>query len=288
MLRDSGNSHRPYETHGSYGVRGCSFLGRLAGVRRPLITVPAVVVVAHPDDEVIGIGAQLGRLEEVRVVHVTDGSPRDLADAQRAGFASAEDYAKARRLESLRALELAGVPEARALQLGVRDQEAALALVRMTEELAQLFERNRPSVVFTHPYEGGHPDHDATAFAVHAACALLKRAPLVVEMAYYHWRGQAMRAGRFLPRALARVWTLHLHPEEVQRKQEMLDCFTTQQQVVRMFCARVERFRIAPVYDFTVPPHPGALGYEMWGLGMSGETFRSLAHEAVNELRCRV
>ena len=33
----------------------------------------------------------------------------------------------------------------------------------------------RPDVVLTHAYEGGHSDHDATAFAVHLAAGVMRR-----------------------------------------------------------------------------------------------------------------
>jgi len=46
----------------------------------------AMAVVAHPDDETVGAGALLDRLDDVVVVHVTDGAPRDLADARSAGW----------------------------------------------------------------------------------------------------------------------------------------------------------------------------------------------------------
>ncbi len=36
-----------------------------------------MIVVAHPDDETIGLGAQLRRFEDALLVHVTDGAPRD-------------------------------------------------------------------------------------------------------------------------------------------------------------------------------------------------------------------
>jgi hypothetical protein len=44
-----------------------------------------LLVVAHPDDEVVGVGGQLARLMGVRLLHVTDGAPRNLLDAQAAG-----------------------------------------------------------------------------------------------------------------------------------------------------------------------------------------------------------
>jgi len=46
----------------------------------------------------------------------------------------------------------------------------------------------------------------------------------------------------------------------------------------------MERFRAAPVYDFTQAPHPGKLFYENFDWGMTGERWRDLAAEALNEL----
>jgi N-acetylglucosamine malate deacetylase 2 len=46
----------------------------------------------------------------------------------------------------------------------------------------------------------------------------------------------------------------------------------------------VERFRPAPVYSFTEPPHPGKLFYENFDWGMTAERWRRLAAEALEEL----
>lgn len=53
----------------------------------------------------------------------------------------------------------------------------------------------------------------------------------------------------------------------------------------RSFPIDVERFREAPEYDFTQPPHEGRLHYEYFDWGMTGDRWRSLASEAEMVLR---
>ena len=62
------------------------------------------VVSPHPDDEIIGAGTRLPLIENVVVAQVTDGSPRDLADARANGFLTCEDYARARHAELIKAI----------------------------------------------------------------------------------------------------------------------------------------------------------------------------------------
>ncbi|HWH72568.1 MAG TPA: PIG-L family deacetylase, partial [Candidatus Sulfotelmatobacter sp.] len=157
------------------------------------------IVVAHPDDEVIGAGAQLSRWAQAQVIHVTDGAPRNMADALAAGFRSREEYALARRKELESALALTGFLPARLHGLGCVDQEAAWHLAELVVALAEQLHAFQPEWVLTHPYEGGHPDHDATAFAVHGACQWLReqhgRAPAILEMTSYHNGAGRMIAG---------------------------------------------------------------------------------------------
>jgi len=64
-------------------------------------------------------------LARARIVLSPDGAPRNLADAQAAGFATGRAYAAARDRELRDALTLAGVP-GEALVGCIPDQQAAL------------------------------------------------------------------------------------------------------------------------------------------------------------------
>jgi LmbE family N-acetylglucosaminyl deacetylase len=247
-----------------------------------------MIVAAHPDDEVIGAGAQLAKLPGLAIVHTTDGAPRDGRDANAAGFAKWQAYARARRRELAAALKLAGIPEGAARQLDFADQGASFHLVALTQALATTLEEIRPDVVITHPYEGGHPDHDATAFAVHAACTLLARRglrpPALLEMTCYHAGNGGMVTSRFLPWPGTQVTTLALDGAAREAKRQLVACFATQRQVLAQFPIEVERFRPAPPYDFARPPHGGQLYYEHFPWGVDGLRWREMARGALCEL----
>lgn len=255
----------------------------------------ALVVAAHPDDETLGAGALLARLPEARVVHITDGVPKDPRFIAKAFAGTPEEYGPARRRELEAAMALAGILPERLLRVeGVADQEAVNALPRLARELAGLFRRLRPEVVITHAYEGGHPDHDAAALAVRAAAELIRRGrrdppPRIVEMALYHARPGAESAREmvrheFLP-PVDQARTLELSPAERDLKERMLGCFASQRSTIAWFLPPVrEVFRPAPPFDFSRPPHEGRLQYELWGFPMDGARWRDLARDAVEEL----
>lgn len=263
-------------------------LGAAAG--RPWPPAPrTMLVAAHPDDEAVGAGARLSRLRDARFACVTDGAPRDGRDAARHGL-KPEDYAKLRAGELEAALGSCGIAPTQVVRLGIADQQAALNLAQIATALAGLFADAGTEAVLTHPYEGGHPDHDACAFGVHAACRLLRarggEPPAIVEMAGYHGGPEGLRAGAFLP---ARDETpdealVRLTPEEQVRKRALLACHASQEQTLRQFPLELERFRIAPHHDFLQPPHAGQLYYERHPWGMNGERFRALAAQAFEEL----
>ncbi|HLU48914.1 MAG TPA: PIG-L family deacetylase, partial [Planctomycetota bacterium] len=253
-------------------------LARFAGRSEPIAPRATSIVVAHPDDETIGAGSLLGALDGAVLLHVTDGSPKDESDARRAGCGTGHEYALLRRRELERALEFAGARHLRMRSLGIRDQDAVHHLADLARELSSVFESCGTEVVLTHPFEGGHPDHDAIAFAVRSACALLehrgRRAPAILEMTSYHASaadGGTMATGVFLPGIGSRGSVHQLSEAAREIKRELYACFASQRSVLGAFRHDIERFRPAPSYSFEEPPHAGSLFYETFAHGATRE-----------------
>jgi len=237
--------------------------------RRASTDLPVAIVAAHPDDETIGAGASLGLFRNLVLIHVTDGAPRAGPDAVAAGFVDGRAYAAARRRELHAALDIAEAFPV-LMELGAADQGASLLMPALAEALAALWRRHGTQVAITHPYEGGHPDHDATAFATHATGIA------VLEMASYHAGPDGIETGVFLPNGPAPL-VVTLDAAEQARKRAMLGCFMTQHATLAPFGCTHETFRPAPAYAFDRPPHDGILHYERHDWGMTGAEWRMLA-----------
>lgn len=261
------------------------FLTRLCAPGATPDATPVLLVCAHPDDDVIGAGTRLSRLPRAVVAYVTGGAPADMGDAARLGFPTGAAYAAARALEAETALALAGVDRSRIVRLGLVDQEVTPRIGKLAASLAATLRDTAAEVVLTHPYEGGHPDHDATALAVRLACRHLRaageRAPELVEFAGYYAGGPlGIAVQEFLPVDGVQVVTARLDPADRDLKRRMLAAHASQQVILRFVPVDRERFRPAPAYDFRRPPHPGRPLYETFLPGWTGERWRRLAGEA--------
>ncbi len=241
------------------------------------------VVVAHPDDETIGCGALLSRLENVTVILVTDGSPCSGADALRAGFETPLAYGQARSRELKKALAVAGVDETQIIELGVPDQKVCRSLASISQRLASLFESKGITTVLTHAFEGGHPDHDGVALCVHAAGSLLKdRAPTLIEMPYYHLEADRMAAQTFCDGEDEIV--VAASPHQRQIKMKMMAAHASQSETLRAFSAEVERYRRARPYDFRTLPNGGRIFYSRFDCGFHPHEWSPLACKALRAI----
>lgn len=251
----------------------------------------AMIVVAHPGDETIGAGARLERLRHANFVYLTDGAPRRMPDAHSRSFRTQSELAGARRAEAHSALASLGVGPRQLHWLGAVEQEATCQLARLVRRLARLIAHAKPAAVLTHPYEGGHPDHDAAAFAVHSACELVQRtggaAPAVLEMACVHQGPNGVTDGAFLPDAEREATARRLGTAEQAAKRRLISHFKTQAAVLAMIPLVYEHFRLAPDYDFAEPPTPGTLFYETQDWSFNGSRWRTLVRAASLELGLR-
>jgi LmbE family N-acetylglucosaminyl deacetylase len=250
----------------------------------------ALLVFAHQDDETVALGGRLGRYGAAYLLHATDGAPRNEHDSRAHGFLTWREYHNARARELACALDLAGIGAMQHSCLEIADQGASLHLAELTRSILAHIDSLQPEVIFTHPYEGGHPDHDACAFAVHHAVAMRAAAgqtpPQIIECAFYHAGDLGIETGRFLPAPENPPEAVYeLNPDEQAHKRALLQCFVTQTETLSYFNLSQERFRIAPHYDFTRPPHFGPAFYDGFPWGMASKRFCELAAQAEQELR---
>ena len=236
----------------------------------------AIAVFAHPDDATMGFGAQLGRFDDLNMVVVTDGTPPNLNYAASRGFDSTEAFAQVRWDEMVTALSLVGVAHERVQAYGFEDGSVCRRLLTLIERLEQ--DLAGADIVLTQCFEGGHTDHDAVAMAVHLACAAIDpdRRPLIVEAPFYSLQAGLFKTQAFPAGGSGLAVSVPLGPEQQALKRQIKICYRSQRYNLAQFIDDVERFRIAPTYDFSQLANDGALLYEVNGF-MSGQQWLAMA-----------
>lgn len=230
----------------------------------------AVMLVAHPDDEVIAFGGLMQRMKRAVVVFATDGAPREPGFWR--DYASRHDYAEARRHEARQALAITGAEAvflSDQVKDGIVDQELFLRLPQAISAFETVVDQVAPASLLTLAYEGGHPDHDACTF-VCSRVGQSKKIP-VWESPLYHRNSDGSAAVQRFPRLTRQEINYDVEGEAFHKKLEMFHTYKSQKLVLDGFRPEIEQFRPLANYDFTQPPLPCKLNYEWWQWPMSGQ-----------------
>jgi len=216
-----------------------------------------MIIVAHPDDEAIGAGMLLQRMQDPLLVFCTDGGPKD--EFFWKAYGSREEYVHVRHQEAREAAEIAGVKKVAFLDFP--DQELYLNLRGALTEVEKLANQHRIEAVLTHAYEGGHPDHDSCALLGYLLGRSLDLP--VWEMPLYHQTTSGGHAQSFVKRN-GRSVRLRVKPSELKIKRRMVDAHQSQNLALSPFNLALERFRPQAIYDFREPPEAEVINYEAW------------------------
>jgi LmbE family N-acetylglucosaminyl deacetylase len=226
----------------------------------------SMVVVAHPDDETGGCGGLLQRLRNPVVVFATDGAPAD--DFFWKSYGSPRNYAMVRRHEAATALAVAGVwqieflNDLKPLSAQFQDQQLYSRVGEAFDAVCAMVRRHRPDRLIVPAYEGGHPDHDTCSFLGYLVRQRLGLA--VWEMPLYHRSTDGELICQRFREFNGTELMLRLSPHELRNRELMVASYASQSGLEAFISNPVECYRPQPDYDYSRPPHPGAVNYEVW------------------------
>jgi LmbE family N-acetylglucosaminyl deacetylase len=219
--------------------------------RRILILAP------HPDDEVVGFGAAIGRARAagatVSGLFLTHGC----VDAASMWPWTRGRYAgivARRRAEAVRATEALGVAVAGWSDRPARDLWRELAVAE--SEVRAALAATGADQLWVPAFEGGNPDHDgANAIAARLAD---EGVVTVLEFAEYNLAGGKARSHAF-PADTGAEQRLVLTAAEQRAKRATLALYASEAGNLGYVATERETYRPLPAHDYGRPPHPGQL-----------------------------
>jgi len=216
-----------------------------------------LILIPHPDDEVVGCCAAVGRAHaggaKLFGAYLTTGVPARecLWKWQRAHY---DRRVRRRKDEALSAAKLLDIEPAFFRDIPTRTLKTWLKETR--DALIQAVQRFEIDILWAPAYEGGHQDHDTANFL---ASTLLGFAE-VWEFSEYHFFNGKVTSQEFLsPSGTEEI--LRLEGRERELKRRALSCYRSERGNLRHIRTRQEAFRPLAAYDYTRPPHGGKLFY---------------------------
>jgi LmbE family N-acetylglucosaminyl deacetylase len=214
-----------------------------------------LLLVPHPDDEVVGAAASIARHrasgDRFVALYLTDGIPasEQLWRWERSGR---EARIQQRRAEARAAAAALGIEPVAFLGWPSRALKAHIG--EAAARIAALLDSHAIDSLWVPAWEGGHQDHDAANFLAARAAA----GRPVTEFAEYNRGGGSMRRNRFAAPNGTET-TLHLSAAEQASKRRLLALYRSERANLAGIRTEIESYRPLPAYDYARPPHEGPL-----------------------------
>ncbi len=217
-----------------------------------------LVLVPHPDDEVVGTATALARLRqrggEAFALYLTSGVPA--AAGSWLGGRLKYPRSVARRWN-----EALNVSEGLGLRFAARQQIPSRMLKTHLESSISFAHETAENVeadcIWVPAYEGGHQDHDVTNFV--GAC--LAESFEVWEFAEYNFANARVQSQTFIENNGSES-VLNLDANEQASKRELLGRYASEQKNLGYVEMEREAFRPLADYDYTRAPHTGKMFYQ--------------------------
>lgn len=243
-----------------------------------------LVLSAHCDDETIGVGAHIAAWRRaghsVKILFLTDGTPRNRKFIAANWLGSARDYRHARRGEAHKAAEELGLAAGEIIFGRIRDQELAANLAAAWQILKELWLEWHPHWVLAPALQGGHPDHDACNCLNTALRGYVEQAGNAANRRFLEYSLYAREGNHicYLPALAGRKPRFHILPEDWARKRKAFRQYRSQAQTLKPFPLAPESVRTLPQYDYSKTPEQG-YAWELWGWNMRPQKLPRQFHD---------
>lgn len=217
-----------------------------------------LILVPHPDDEVVGCCAAIGRAREegasVHGLYLTTGVPAEEAlwswDRKHHPEIVSQRRDEARAAAERLGIEVVSFADVPTRQLKAHLKDASESVIAALKDL-------KIDMVWVPAYEGGHQDHDVANYLGHLVDPRVE----VWEFSEYNNAGHRTRSQEF-PKPNGSEREILLSAEEQAAKREALLAYASEQRNLGYVRLERECFRPIPAYDYSRPPHPGVLFYQ--------------------------
>ena len=237
---------------------GCGAPPLGAAFRKNMFKQRLLILVPHPDDEVVGCAALIRRAREagarIFTVLLTTGVPpkERLWPWDRSGYERRVALRMSEFAKSTAALEIEDAGRLEIPSRTLKDHlETAYELIGGAVDAVQ------PDMLWAPAFEGGHQDHDVANFLA----SKFRDRTDVWEFSEYTFWGGRVRSNWF-PETSRTTVCIELSEFEQAFKRSLLRTYASERgNLGHIDCDR-ETVRPMPVHRYDEPPHPSPLFYQ--------------------------